>query len=81
MQNRRYKTKQFKCLERALLERVEKSLFYAIERMKTDKPDSFALVYTVGNSIAFLSDPGLSNSSAIGMLERAKFDLLMKVDC
>lgn len=77
---RRYKTKQFKCLERAVSERVKKNVDIAIERMKTDLPDSYAIVYTVGNTITFLSDPGLSNSAAIGMLERAKFDLLMKVD-
>ncbi len=48
--------------------------------MEKAKPDSWVFVYTEGNQITFLSDPGTSNSTAIGMLERAKFDLLMKID-
>lgn len=67
-------------MEREISERTEKSFRSSIERMEKAKPDSWVFVYVEGNHITFLSDPGLSNSSAIGMLERAKFDLLMKTD-
>ncbi|MDA8150171.1 MAG: hypothetical protein M0041_03400 [Nitrospiraceae bacterium] len=77
---KRYKSKPFKSLSRALSERAQKHLETSLERIKKDLPDSYVFVYTVGNTITFLSDPGLSNSTAVGMLERAKFDLLMKVD-
>lgn len=77
---KRYKTRPFKSLSRALSERTQKNLDIALERIKKELPDSYAFVYTVGNTVTFLSDPGLSNSAAVGMLERAKFDLLMKVD-
>lgn len=74
------KVKLFKPLERMVRERTEKSFHSSIERMKEAKPDSWVFVFTEGNRITFLSDPGVSHSSAIGMLERAKFDLLMKMD-
>ena len=67
-------------MERAIEERTERAFRSSIERMEKAKPDSWVFVYTEGNQITFLSDPGISNSSALGMLERAKFDLLMKID-
>ncbi len=70
----------FKTLERGVRERTEKSFRSSIERMERVKPDAWVFVFTEGNRITFLSDPGLSNSHAVGMLERAKFDLLMKMD-
>lgn len=74
------KVRLFKPMDRAIRERTEKSFHTSIERMEKAKPDSWVFVYTEGNQITFLSDPGTSNSTAIGMLERAKFDLLMKID-